>query len=152
MEIYFAKFAFFEKRKLKIPFPPINIGDVEIEKSNIPSAPKSGLANDAHIRIAAYKKPHGKSAVTIPRDAAYERGEYLIILFTVPFKNFPCSFVFFLAKKIICMTATTAIKIEIFFAEKFKKSLKRREPNIPEMNPITVYDMALLTKYCHVFF
>jgi hypothetical protein len=152
MEMYFAEFVFFKERKIKILRPPINIGDVEIEKSSIPRDPNIGLANEAHIRIAAYKKPHGKSAVTIPSEAAWERGEYLIMLLTAPFKNFPFPFFCLLTKKIICINATIAIKIEIFFAEKFKKSLKRSSPNIPEINPIIVYEKDLLTKYCHVFF
>lgn len=152
MEIYFAKLEFFEERKINRPFPPIKTGDVTIEKRSIPRAPSKGFANDAHIKIAAYKKPQGKRAVIIPSDAEWERGEYLIILFTILFKNIPCLFVSFFIKKITCMTATIAITIDSFFAEIFKKLLKKREPNIPDINPITVYDIDLAAKYCHVFF
>jgi len=63
MEIYLVKLALLFDRKLNIPLLPIKIGEVDKANTSIPIPPKTGLANDAHIIMALYKKPQGNIAV-----------------------------------------------------------------------------------------
>lgn len=152
MEIYFVRLAFLLERKLKIPLLPISIGEVTIANVSIPRPLKIGFAKEAHIKIAPYKNPQGNSAVTKPKVADWDIGEYRIILFIILLEIIPFSNLFFLIKIIICITEIMAINIASFLADKSKKFLKTNNPNIPDKIPIDVYDKALLMKYCHVFF
>jgi len=152
MEIYLVKLALLFDRKLNIPLLPIKIGEVDKANTSIPIPPKTGLANDAHIITALYKKPQGNIAVKIPSVAEYDNGEYLFILFIklLIFVEFPI--LFFLIKKMICITETIATIIASFLADRFKKSLNINKPNNPDKTPINKYANALLKKYCQVFF
>jgi hypothetical protein len=123
MEIYLVKLALLFDRKLNIPLLPIKIGEVDKANTSIPIPPKTGLANDAHIITALYKKPQGNIAVKIPSVAEYDNGEYLFILFIKLFIFVEFPILFFLIKKMICITETIAMIIASFLADRFKKSL-----------------------------
>ena len=116
---------------------PIKIGEVAHAKTNIPTALNHGFAKVALINMALYKNPQGSKAVIIPKVAAFDRGEYLfmkIAIFCALFEKISIG----LRRKNIWMKQIKTIIREIFFAERFKKSLNKRVPKYPEMSPIMV--------------
>lgn len=73
--INFPIFGFLRKTKWKNNLLLISAGEVTREKTNMLSAPRSGLAKVELISSAEYKKPQGNKAVIIPIVVGYENGD-----------------------------------------------------------------------------